>query len=322
MKEFSENIDESNIFDIKIKDYIKLPKNVKDNLAGFKLHKSINWESKKVLIDPYILGMWLGDGNSNGTGFTSENQELIDYWKKYTETIDCEIVLRKKKLKDGDKGYVKDEINFRPDIYFGIKSKLNIGNDKSHSNPFKYLLNKYNLIENKHIPVDYIYNDEEIRMKLLAGFIDTDGFKARNAYKISQTSCRKHLIEQVKILASSLGYQTSITKQNTKWKITNGEIRHGEKYIIHISGYNINKIPVILKSKRLTNNQVLDTLLTTISVKPIGTGKYNGFVIDKNHRFLLGDFTVTHNSGKAKHSTNGRSIKGIKERLTGKHLCS
>jgi hypothetical protein len=322
MKEFSENIDESNIFDIKIKDYIKLPKNVKDNLAGFKLHKSINWESKKVLIDPYILGMWLGDGNSNGTGFTSENQELIDYWKKYAETIDCEIVLRKKKLKDGDKGYVKDEINFRPDICFGIKSKLNIGNDKSHSNPFKYLLNKYNLIENKHIPVDYIYNDEEIRMKLLAGFIDTDGFKARNAYKISQTSCRKHLIEQVKILASSLGYQTSITKQNTKWKITNGEIRHGEKYIIHISGYNINKIPVILKSKRLTNNQVLDTLLTTISVKPIGTGKYNGFVIDKNHRFLLGDFTVTHNSGKAKHSTNGRAIKGIKERLTGKHLCS
>jgi hypothetical protein len=25
---------------------------------------------------------------------------------------------------------------------------------------------------------------------------------------------------------------------------------------------------------------------------------------------------------KAKHSTNGRAIKGIKERLTGKHLCS
>ena len=55
-----------------------------------------------------------------------------------------------------------------------------------------------------------------------------------------------------------------------------------------------------------------------IIVRPIGKGKYNGFIIDGNHRFLLGDFTVTHNSGKAKHSTNGRAIKGIKERLTGK----
>ena len=203
-------------------------------------------------------------------------------------------------------------------LCFGIKSKLNIGNDKSHINPFKYLLSKYKLIENKHIPDDYIYNDEETRMKLLAGFIDTDGFKARNAYKISQTSCRKHLIEQVKIIASSLGYQTSITKQDTKWKITNGEMRHGQKYLIHISGYNIDKIPVILKRKKIMDNPILDTLSSSITVKSIGNGKYNGFVIDKNHRFLLGDFTVTHNSGKAKHSTNGRVIKGLKERLTGK----
>jgi len=322
MEEFSDTIDASNIFDIKIKDYTKFSKNVKENLIGFKLCKSIKWESKKVLIDPYILGMWLGDGNSNGAGFTSEDPELIDYWEKYAETINCEIVLHKKNLKEGDKGFVKNEINFRPDICFGLKSKLNIGNDKSHINPFKYLLSKYKLIENKHIPDDYIYNDEETRMKLLAGFIDTDGFKARNAYKISQTSCRKHLIEQVKIIASSLGYQTSITKQDTKWKITNGEMRHGQKYLIHISGYNIDKIPVILKRKKIMDNPILDTLSSSITVKSIGNGKYNGFVIDKNHRFLLGDFTVTHNSGKAKHSTNGRVIKGLKERLTGKHLCS
>ena len=45
---------------------------------------------------------------------------------------------------------------------------------------------------------------------------------------------------------------------------------------------------------------------------------YNGFVVDGNNRFLLKSLIITHNSGKAKHSTSSRSIKGIKERLTGK----
>lgn len=38
---------------------------------------------------------------------------------------------------------------------------------------------------------------------------------------------------------------------------------------------------------------------TPIEILPLGVGKYNGFMLDGNHRFLLGDFTVTHNSGKS-----------------------
>lgn len=294
LKEFVSYIDDNNVFDIKIKDYLKLPSHVQNSLYGFKSYNSVKWEKKNVLIDPYILGMWLGDGNSNGTGFTSEDQELIDYWKKYTDAINCEIVLRKKKLKEGDKGFVKDEINFRPDICFGIKSKLNIGNDKSHSNPFKYFLNKYNLIENKHIPDEYLHNDEDVRLKLLAGLIDTDGWKQKNSYYISQSTTHKTLIYQLKYLASSLGFSTSINIQKTKWKAQN-IIKTGEKYILKISSLNINKIPVILERKKCKN--IKDTMYYSINIKPVGIGKYNGFIIDSNHRFLLGDFTVTHNSG-------------------------
>jgi hypothetical protein len=38
-------------------------------------------------------------------------------------------------------------------------------------------------------------------------------------------------------------------------------------------------------------------------------------------KFRVATF-YNNSSGKAKHSTNGRPIKGLKERLTGKHLCS
>jgi hypothetical protein len=294
LKEFASCIDDNNVFDIKIKDYLKLPSHVRKSLYGFKSYSSVKWDKKDILIDPYILGMWLGDGNSNGTGFTSEDRELVDYWTEYSGNIDCDVVLRKKKLKEGDKGYIENEINYRPNICYGIKSKLNIGDNKTHMNPFKYLLNQYNLIENKHIPNDYIYNDEDVRLKVLAGLIDTDGWKQKNSYYISQSSTHKTLIYQIKYLASSLGFSTSINIQKTKWKAQN-IIKTGHKYILKISSLDIDKIPVILNRKKCKNMK--DTMYYSINIKPVGIGKYNGFIIDGNHRFLLGDFTVTHNSG-------------------------
>jgi len=41
------------------------------------------------------------------------------------------------------------------------------------------------------------------------------------------------------------------------------------------------------------------SLLTKIHLEPMGDGDYYGFEIDGNHRFLLGDFTVTHNTSIA-----------------------
>lgn len=42
-----------------------------------------------------------------------------------------------------------------------------------------------------------------------------------------------------------------------------------------------------------------DIILSKINLKYIGVGEYNGWLIDGNHRFLLQDYTVTHNSGKS-----------------------
>ena len=39
-----------------------------------------------------------------------------------------------------------------------------------------------------------------------------------------------------------------------------------------------------------------DTLTTTITIRKKYIDNYYGFEIDGNHRFLLGDFTVTHNT--------------------------
>ena len=58
---------------------------MKRHLVIFKV-PNINWEYQPVLLDPRILGMWLGDGISKGYGFAlnyKTDTELLDYWNSW-----------------------------------------------------------------------------------------------------------------------------------------------------------------------------------------------------------------------------------------------
>ena len=322
---YKNSLDDNNIFDIRIKDYLKIPKSYYKFFMGLNLSTPINWESKNLLVDPYILGLWLGDGNSNGKDFTTEDIEILDVWKKWAFENEAEIVLYPHKINDSTKYInfryhdyqINDPTIYRPDIHFGIKSKHNMGYYRKSPSPFKKIIKSYSLLNNKHIPDDFMYNTKENRLKLLAGLIDTDGYvkKDQKSINIVQCELRKKLIEQINFLAKSLGFYSSIQEV---YKTFNGKKYKG--YNVYISG-NIDIIPTILERKKCKQIERNSTK-TNFKIKYIGKGGYNGFGVDGNHRFLLGDFTITHNSGKAKHSTNGRAIKGLKERLTGKHLCS
>jgi len=298
IKDFRTNLNTEDIFDIQVKDYLKLSKSTKSRMTDCKLNVSVNWKHVETLIEPYILGLWLGDGNSNCRGFTTEDPEILQTWKNWASKNQAKIVLYPYKISDKKKyqyNYtyhdyqIYDHEIYRPDINYGIKSIYNI----KHS-PLKEILSKYDLYLNKHIPDDFLYNDEKSRLELLAGIIDTDGHVYNNGkcIEITQSNTRKKFIEQVCYLAKSLGFYASINSKNLE--------KDGTTYIgfrVYISG-NISKIPTKLPRKKCVNT-FNDCLSSVIKVKHVGRGKYNGFTVDKNHRFLLGDFTLSHNSGKA-----------------------
>jgi hypothetical protein len=163
---------------------------------------------------------------------------------------------------------------------------------------------QYDLIENKHIPEKYLYNDVETRLELLAGIIDTDAYIVDGVVYITQTN----FMDQVRFLVKSLGFHTGVVESDDLW---------GKKQKYLTMTGNLKIIPTTLHYKKCMKVS-RESHLSVVSVKPKGIGRYCGFTVDGNSRFLLGDFTITHNSGgKAKHS-NGRPIKGIKERLSGK----
>ena len=80
---------------IPIKEYLKLPESRKQILKGFRCNKSVNWEYKKVNLDPYILGSWLGDGYSNGKEFCTNDEEILDYWEKWAFENNAKIIVNR-----------------------------------------------------------------------------------------------------------------------------------------------------------------------------------------------------------------------------------
>jgi hypothetical protein len=131
----------------------------------------------------------------------------------------------------------------------------------------------------------------------LAGFIDTDGSLSNGCYDIIQKS--NVLTEDILFIARSCGF-AAYSAKCVKGCWYKGEYREGEYNRITISG-EISEIPVLLERKRSEpRRQIKNVLNVGINVEPIGRGKYCGFEIDGNRRFLLGDFTVTHNTAIAK----------------------
>ena len=268
------------IIDICIKDYLSLPKYIKECLKGYKV--GLDFDEKSVELEPYALGCWLGDGNSKSFSITSIDEPIIKYFDDLSKKYNLKI----------KKGTGNNEIT-----YSLTTGQLGGRGDKN------ILINKlkgYNLINNKHIPNQYKCNSREIRLQLLAGIIDTDGYYNKDNNSLEITQKNKKLAEDILWIVRSLGFR-GIMKECTKSCTYKGEKKYGQYYRTIITGKGLQDIPIILDRKKpREHKQIKDCLNTGINVIPLEDDEYYGFQIDGNSRFLLGDFTVTHNTSLAK----------------------
>jgi DNA topoisomerase-2 len=278
-EEFCTTIPDNNIFDMEIKEYMALNETTKKRLAGIR-GDCIQWSTQEVALDPYVLGLWLGDGLQTGYGhvcFGEKDPEIINYLTEWGAINDTNI------RKTGKYTYYFSSItNFK----------------KKGKHPFRNLLAKYNLINNKHIPKEYLVNDRDTRLKVLAGIIDTDGSVSRDGSRINITQGTNHteLAHQIVYLARSLGFSVTIRKQKTTWTYK-GEKKTGEAFSINISGRHIGDIPTLLPRKKCASTVSRNTSKSTgwLDIMPIGDGDYVGIKVDGNERYLINDFTATHN---------------------------
>jgi hypothetical protein len=275
-KEFTETIKDDLYVDIPIKRYLSLSNHFKDFLKGYKV--PVEFPHRDLEIDPYIIGFWLGNGTASHTEITIQDSTIIKYFKENLQQYKCYLQYESNKS--------NNEIKYR------------INGNETGCNYVLNILKKYNLIDNKYIPHIYKCNSRENRMKLLAGILDADGSydKKKRTFEFSQSLEHEQIMDDVIYLCSSLGFACYKNKKKTSWTYQ-GIKKYGEAWRISITGQGIEKIPTLCRRKQAEpRKQIKDVLVSGIKVKELPEDDYYGFEIDGNHHYLLGNFTVTHNT--------------------------
>lgn len=262
------------VTNIGVEQYLAQSERWRTHFRGYRAG-CLQYPVRTVLIDPYFLGVWLGDGTGRELRITSADVEIAEYCE------DLAMAYGGVASSGGKPG------NKARDIGFVVK--------EGSKNPIWQAFKAYGLPNNKHIPRDYLSNHEEVRLQLLAGLIDTDGHVKGNSFRITQVNER--LARDIKFLADGLGFRTAIARVGTI--CTNNGVR-GHAWCISING-DTWRVPCLIDRKRIRREDCAnrDFLLSGLKVESIGVGEWAGFTLDGDHLFCLEDGTVTHNSWSA-----------------------
>jgi hypothetical protein len=267
-------------------------KNTKEILATLKVNGESNhsipltlpvkYSHKELLIDPYLLGLWLGDGSKYGNIETADPEVLNGYVHRIVpSSVD--------RISNFTSGKPSKSNAYRVE---GLTTKLRALNLAYTPN----ILGKYkdNGFYNKHIPDVYMHSSIEQRMALLQGLMDSDGCCNKDGRcEFSQAECRKHLAYQVLELVKSLGIKATIIKS----KSYRYNIRYQDKYRLMF----VTTLPVFRLSRKLVN---LNTKLTKSkyryikSIELIESKPMRCITVDSpSHLYLITrSFIPTHNT--------------------------
>lgn len=267
------------IIDVSIREWMEWPKTKKDLYKLFRTGVEFQHNTDPLPIDPYFLGVIIGDGaitiEPRVCKPDPEIKELVEFEAK---RWGLQVKLDKKNQT-------------------GVSYRLTRGNIGGLKNPLTEALRALKLFgcdsAQKFVPNLYKTRPRTDRLELLAGLLDTDGYYNGRIYEFSSKS--ETLSKDVAYLCRSVGLMANIRSAYKYCQTGNG----GIYWIVVISGH-LDSIPCRIKRKKaLPRRQKKNVLRTGFTIDHIEVSDYFGFKLSDDGRYLLDDFTVTHNSGKS-----------------------
>jgi phage terminase large subunit GpA-like protein len=297
------------------KDMLPIYKKGRINNLAIPVTKPLRCNRKKMLIDPYCLGAWLGDGNSYSAQITYHKKDfqIISAFEK----AGFNVVKRKVKTKSDN--VMNAHIDPKP-----VKAKIcEWGHDTSIMglNPrgrcnacqsaysaaryrgekppkklprkkrFVELLGELKLLKNKHIPPAYLRASMADRWALFRGLMDTDGHITKKGYLEFCTISEKLSVDFME-LAHSLGLKPSRRlKKNVN------------AYVITFAAYADQKVFSLKRKqarlkKRRDGRASESTRRRIIDISPVKSVPVRCITVDsKSHLYLAGRGMIpTHNT--------------------------
>lgn len=259
------------VVSVTVKEYINWAKSRK-HLYKIKRGGDLNYKSMHPLpIDPYFLGLWLGDGDSGSVGITTMDKEIKQYCYNIAKLYNLKV-------------RVNQNSNKTCPTYYLTK-----GRGKGVERPLFSKFKDLNLLNNKHIPDVYQKSSTKNRLSILEGLIDSDGTldKKRGRYEIALSN--KSLALDVYRLCCGLGLSPTMVPKKTKYK---------KSYKISFRWDQ--KIQPRIKRKR-SESIVFRTDVSKYSFKINASyiGEYYGFELSGDNLYIDTHNIIHHNSGKS-----------------------
>ncbi|KAL2803192.1 NUC071 domain-containing protein [Aspergillus granulosus] len=328
---------------------------------------------QEVPVNPYFLGLWLGDGSRSDTTIYSSHEEAVrEFLINHAAELDIHLVhqgsrtLRESNTDAEDKGplstLVEDDLDLliteskyedsddedieeeeidgldeeenadkvdgqqrKPRTHYRLQTGRRVYGDlddaeqgqlidnivspadgRSNANQLVRALDELGILTRetdpevgkKRVPEIYLKNSRSVRLAVLAGFIDTDGWyvypENMLAFAQSETS-NKELFWDVVALARSLGLGVW-TKRRIMWN--SDHTKRLPMLFAQIFG-NVAEVPCLLARKRGVERLIPQShsfKILDISLRPEAT-EWAGFRVDKDQLYLRHDYLVLHNSG-------------------------
>ena len=173
----------------------------KDRNHAIPLALPLQTPTNDLPIDPYILGVWLGDGSSASAEITCHDDDAPHYEQMFAFAGEAWRLARRRHndkpvgtYRIGERDSIRSEITGRMEANGSVHSRLRLAG----------------LLNNKHIPTVYLRADITQRLALLQGLMDTDGGVDKRTGTVEFTSTKRHLAEGVLELARSLGQKPTL----------------------------------------------------------------------------------------------------------------
>ena len=255
--------------------------------------KPVYFKEKDISVDPYLLGILLGDGGLTvNVTLTSSEDFILEKIKLILVRDYPELVL--KKVVGSKYGY-----------------RISSGRSQSVQNKLLYDLRDMGLIGrkscSKFIPEDYLYNSVDVRMSLLQGLMDTDGtadkmMKNRTKFgkNPSYSTSSKQLKEDIKILVESLGGVATVSTKNPWYTHDGRKLKGAINYNLTVNlpeDLHREVFTLPRKKERLSVNKKYLPVRFITAVEYVFDDFASCITLDDDdHLYLTDDFIVTHNS--------------------------
>lgn len=263
-----------------IKKKVKCPNGA--NRYNIETPKNLNFRKRKVAIDPYFMGLLLGDGSFRSPGavrISSSDEEIIKYVSS--------------SLFEGYSLFDCGRYDYR--ISCGRRGK---GTPK---NPYVESIKKMGLMGlhswSKFVPKEYMINDFETRLSMLQGLMDSDGCIEKKG-SISFVTTSERLANDVSWLVKSLGGIPYNSKTIKKFTYKSVKKQGRPAFIVNFSlpegvcPFRLSRKKLRMKAsrKQLKNR-------TICGVKYVGNKECQCILVeDADHLYITDNFVVTHNT--------------------------